>query len=70
MDKGYKTYKDLEGSYDFETFPLFVDHVQVDPFAEPSKFRIRMANSVADFPGYWAGVTSGRRAADKWGTNG
>ena len=48
--RGYKAYKDLEGSYDFETFTLFIDHVQGDPFAEPSKIRIRMANSEAGFP--------------------
>ena len=47
---GYKGYKDLEGSYDFETFRLFIDHVQGDPFAEPSKARIRLSNAVAGFP--------------------
>ena len=48
--RGYKAYKDLEGSYDFETFTLFIDHVQGDPFAESSKARIRRSNSVAGFP--------------------
>ena len=48
--RGYKAYKDLEGTYDFETFTLFIDHVQGDPFAEPSKVRIRVSNSVGNFP--------------------
>ncbi len=47
---GYKAYKRLEGAYDFETFALFVDHVQGDPFAEPTKIRIRMMNVVSGFP--------------------
>jgi len=48
--RGYKAYKDLEGSYDFETFTLFIDHVQGDPFAEPSKARLRIMNAVSSFP--------------------
>jgi len=48
--RGYKAYKDLEGAYDFQTFTLSIDHVQGDPFAEPSKIRLRVVNSEADFP--------------------
>ncbi len=48
--RGYKAYKDLEGSYDFEVYTLWIDHVQGDPFAEPSKMRIRLSHSVAGFP--------------------
>jgi len=29
--KGYKAYKDIEGSYDFGPFSMHVDHVQGDP---------------------------------------
>ncbi len=39
--KGYSAYKDLQGSYDFEGFTLFVDRVQRDPFAPPSLIRVR-----------------------------
>ena len=39
--KGYGAYKDLSGSHDFESFTLFVDRVQRDPFAPPSLIRIR-----------------------------
>src|SRR5215210_2380824 len=39
--KGYGAYKDLSGTHDFDTFVLFVDRVQRDPFAPPSLIRIR-----------------------------
>lgn len=40
--KGYKAYKDIEGSYDLGGFTLFIDHVQRDPFARPSLMRVVM----------------------------
>ena len=40
--KGYKAYKDLEGAYIGKDFFLFIDHVQGDPFASPSKIRLRV----------------------------
>ncbi|CAM4204848.1 ABC-ATPase domain-containing protein [Lacicoccus alkaliphilus] len=36
----YGRYKQIKGIYDFGGFRLAVDHVQVDPFAPPSKMRI------------------------------
>ncbi len=48
--RGYKAYKDLEGSYHHHQFILFVDHVQGDPFASPSKVRVRISQSVANVP--------------------
>lgn len=48
--KGYKAYKDLEGFYDFGNFHLHVDHVQGDPFASPSKMRLRVPMDLAGFP--------------------
>src|SRR4028119_120048 len=39
--KGYGTYKDLSGSFEFDGFTLFVDRVQSDPFAPPSLIRAR-----------------------------
>lgn len=38
--KGYKAYKTIEGTYSFPLFTLTIDHVQGDPFAEPSKVRV------------------------------
>ncbi|HXV44797.1 MAG TPA: ABC-ATPase domain-containing protein, partial [Anaerolineae bacterium] len=40
--KGYPAYKDIRGSYAFEEFTLFIDHVQGDPFAGPSRLRVRL----------------------------
>jgi predicted ABC-class ATPase len=46
--KGYGAYKDLSGSHDFDTFTLFVDRVQRDPFAPPSLIRIRTSENPFD----------------------
>lgn len=43
--KGYKAYNDIRGSYDFEFFTLFIEHVQRDPFASPSLLRVEIENS-------------------------
>src|SRR6056297_2163809 len=50
--KGYKAYKDIEGTFFFEeeNYTLFIDHVQGDPFAAPSKIRIIIAQEKAGFP--------------------
>ncbi len=47
---GYKAYKKIKGIYDFNEFVLFIDHVQGDPFAAPSKMRIRKKHEYAGFP--------------------
>ncbi|WP_087973404.1 ABC-ATPase domain-containing protein [Oceanobacillus rekensis] len=38
--KGYKAYKSIQGHYKFDDFELYIDYVQGDPFATPSKIRI------------------------------
>lgn len=48
--KGYKSYKKIEGVYNFGEYILFIDHVQPDPFAPPSKLRIRIPQEIAGFP--------------------
>ncbi|MFP4196393.1 MAG: ABC-ATPase domain-containing protein [Methanomassiliicoccales archaeon] len=48
--KGYKAYKDIKGSYDFRDYVLIVDHVQGDPFAAPSRVRVKVPQEVARFP--------------------
>ena len=48
--RGYKAYLDIKGSYQFPDFTLIVDHVQGDPFASPSKLRVKVPQSVAGFP--------------------
>ena len=50
MDRqSYKAYKRLEGTYRYPNFSLSVDHVQGDPFADPSRISVRLA---MDFVGY------------------
>ncbi len=48
--KGYKAYKDIKGSYDFGSYTLIIDYVQGDPFATPSRIRVRMPQRIAGFP--------------------
>ncbi|MDX1522988.1 MAG: ABC-ATPase domain-containing protein, partial [Anaerolineae bacterium] len=48
--RSYPAYKDIRGSYAFDDFTLFIDHVQGDPFAAPSRVRVRVPMSVAQFP--------------------
>ena len=50
--KGYKAYKDIRGEYRFPRFTLIVDHVQADPFAAPSRLRVRVPWEVADLPSH------------------
>ena len=47
--RGYKSYKDLEGQYQFSNYVLSIDHVQGDPFAAPSRVRVIVENKVAGF---------------------
>jgi predicted ABC-class ATPase len=48
--RGYKAYKDIEGEYRFDEYILLVDHVQGDPFASPSRVRVRVPQGIARFP--------------------
>ncbi|MEG4483874.1 ABC-ATPase domain-containing protein [Microcoleus sp. D2_18a_B4] len=49
-NRGYKAYKDIQGNYDFSEFTLIIDYVQGDPFASPSKFRVRVPPHIAQIP--------------------
>jgi predicted ABC-class ATPase len=48
--KGYPAYKDIRGQYEFPGFTLLIDHVQGDPFAAPSRLRVRVPQRVAGYP--------------------
>ena len=48
--RGYKAYKEIQGSFEFPRFALHVDHVQGDPYATPSKLRLRMPMREAGLP--------------------
>lgn len=48
--KSYKAYHDIKGEFQFDRFTIFIDHVQGDPFAKPSRIRIRIPQQYAQFP--------------------
>ncbi len=48
--KGYGAYKSITGTYQYDFFTLYIDHVQSDPFAPPSRMRVRVSQRVAAFP--------------------
>jgi predicted ABC-class ATPase len=48
--RGYKAYKDIQGAYALDGLTLFIDHVQGDPFAAPSRLRLRVPMDVAQIP--------------------
>ena len=48
--RGYKAYKQIVGSYQQDDFSLYIDHVQGDPFAAPSKIRISIEQDLAQIP--------------------
>lgn len=48
--QGYKAYREIAGSYRFGRFTLFIDYVQGDPFAAPSRLRARVDQEAAAFP--------------------
>ncbi len=52
--RGYKAYKQLGGSYDFGPFQLSIDHVQGDPFAQPSRISIQICAAQHGIPAdFW-----------------
>lgn len=48
--KGYRAYKQIGGEYRFDQFTLFIDHIQGDPYAAPSRIRARVAQDIACIP--------------------
>lgn len=49
-NRGYKSYKSIEGTYQYKDFTLIIDHVQGDPFALPSRMRVKLPQSFAEVP--------------------
>ena len=63
--QGYKAYKDLQGSYQFDGYRLTVDHVQGDPFAQPSRISINVPSQNTTLPAkFWSGKTRKTAAED------
>ncbi len=50
-NKPYPAYKSIKGRYQYQDYQIWIDHVQGDPFAIPSKVRVRIPISTAGFPG-------------------
>lgn len=48
--RGYKAYKQIQGTYQFPQFVLAIDTVQSDPFAAPSRMRVMVPQAVAQMP--------------------
>ncbi|WP_028781841.1 ABC-ATPase domain-containing protein [Thalassobacillus devorans] len=51
--KSYKGYKQLQGSYQFDRYRLWIDYVQGDPFAAPSKIRIQVPYTKRPIKSEW-----------------
>ena len=48
--RDYPAYRSLLGTYDFGHFIFDLDHIQKDPFAAPTRARLRVSQRVAKFP--------------------
>lgn len=48
--KSYPAYKDTRGGYRFGSYRLFIEHVQGDPFATPSRVSVLVDGAQAGFP--------------------
>ncbi|RMG67319.1 MAG: ATPase [Calditrichaeota bacterium] len=48
--RGYKAYRELSGVYQLGPVVLYIDHVQGDPFAAPSRLRLRVDQPQAAIP--------------------
>jgi len=64
--RGYKAYRDIEGGWRFAELELFVDRVQADPFAAPSKLRVRVPLDVARLPDHALAGRTRRIASAAW----
>lgn len=64
--RDYPAYRSLLGTYDFGHFILDLDHIQKDPFAAPTRARLRVAQRVAGFPSRFLSSAASRRATADW----
>jgi hypothetical protein len=61
--RGYPAYKGIAGAYRFAGWELRIDHVQGDPFAEPSRLRAVVSPAAAGIPAEWLATQTCRTAA-------
>jgi predicted ABC-class ATPase len=64
--RGYKAYRDLRGSFGGDGLSLHLDHVQGDPFAAPSRVRVRLAAGEARTPPSLFSGRTRRIALEDW----
>ncbi len=50
--RGYKAYRDVRGRWEQPDLVLCIDHVQGDPFAAPSRLRLRVPQETAGLPAH------------------
>ncbi len=62
--RGYKAYRDLRGAFDLGPLRLYVDHVQADPFAAPSRLRLRVSQERARLDPAWLASRARRTALE------
>lgn len=60
--RGYASYKQLIGTYQLDTIQLAIDHIQVDPYAPPSRMRVILDPNTAKLPADLTNDVTGRRA--------
>lgn len=51
--KGYKAYKDIQGTYQSKEFLLHIDYVQPDPFANPTRIRVVIPDHILNYQKEW-----------------
>ncbi|WP_106498171.1 ABC-ATPase domain-containing protein [Lentibacillus sp. Marseille-P4043] len=51
--KSYKGYKSVQGHYTYDNFTLYIDYVQGDPFAAPSKIRVVVPTQKRSIKNEW-----------------
>jgi len=69
--RGYNAYKELcprdgERGYSLDDVQLFIDHVQGDPFAAPSRLRLRISQELAQWPESLFASPVRRMALEDW----
>jgi predicted ABC-class ATPase len=63
-NKGYKAYKSVQGHYKFRDFDLYIDYVQGDPFASPSKIRIVVPDKTRAIQEEWLQTKERKTASE------
>ncbi|CAJ0635529.1 9324_t:CDS:10 [Entrophospora sp. SA101] len=49
-NRPYKQYNRIKGVYDMDHYRIYISTIQVDPFAPPSSVRVRVPQTLAQFP--------------------